>query len=507
MRPGEMLANRYRLDDRIDGGAMGDVWRGHDTRLDRVVAIKLLHAGLSGNATFRTRFQQEARAVAALQAPNVVSLYDYGEEETSEGTVSYLIMEMVKGRSLANILTERGTIGAADTLHIIAAAADGLQAAHQAGLVHRDVKPGNMLIDDRGNVKLVDFGIARARGEAGLTETGMVMGTVAYSSPEQLYDQNLTGAADLYSLGVVAYECLAGRPPFGSSNPGAVINGHLHQAPPPLPQNVPQPVCDLVERSLAKDPNRRWRSAEEMAQAFRDVATGGRSTAVMAPQVPPPPPPADATRRMPAAAAAAVRPPVEPRPPRGWETGATPQPEEPRKSNTGMIVLGVITVLVVLVAIGVVWTMNDTSQTTADDGATTAAEDATPDEESEPAEDEQSTEPGSDDDGSDEESQIKSVPSLQGKTSEEAIALLNDRGFYHYEYTYDITQGATCRITDQNPPANTEAGPDTTIQYTIAGEQTACENGGVGGDDGTGGGEGPGGEGPGNDTGGGNQNP
>ncbi|MGH8793760.1 MAG: serine/threonine-protein kinase, partial [Stackebrandtia sp.] len=243
MRPGDMVAGRYRIDDHLDGGGMGDVYRGHDTRLDRVVAIKLLHSGLSGNARFRTRFQQEARAVAALQTPGIVSLYDYGEDETPEGTVSYLIMELVKGQSLSSILREQGALHHDDTMKIVASAAEALHAAHEAGIIHRDVKPANMLIDDNGNAKLVDFGIARAKGEAGLTETGMVMGTVAYTSPEQLQDSNLTGLADVYSLGVVAYECLAGQPPFSSSNTGAAITGHLHKDPPPLPPHVPLPVA------------------------------------------------------------------------------------------------------------------------------------------------------------------------------------------------------------------------------------------------------------------------
>ena len=259
---------------------MGEVWKGHDTRLGRSVAIKILHAGLSSNDKFRTRFQLEARAVAALQSPGIVALYDYGEETGDDGLVSYLVMELVRGRSLADILRDRGTLPPAEVMKIVATAADALETAHRADIIHRDIKPANLLVDEDGTVKIVDFGIASARGASGLTETGTVMGTLAYASPEQLNGSELTGATDLYSLGVVAYEALMGQPPFVSDTPVAVMNGHMTQAPPPLSRDIPAGVAQVVLQALQKDPQARYGSAAAMARSAREgrVVTGGIPT-------------------------------------------------------------------------------------------------------------------------------------------------------------------------------------------------------------------------------------
>ena len=279
MQSGTLVAGRYRLDERLAAGGMGEVWKGTDTRLQREVAIKILHAGLSGNDKFRTRFQLEARAVAALQSPGIVGLYDYGEETTDDdGVVSYLIMELVRGRSLAEILRDRGTLPPAEVMQIVSTAADALETAHRNDIIHRDIKPANLLVDEEtGATKIVDFGISAARGASGLTETGTVMGTLAYASPEQLNGAELTGASDLYSLGIVAYEALMGRPPFVSDTPVAVMNGHMTQAPPPLSREIPAGVAQVVLQSLQKDPHARYTSAAEMARSAREgrVVTGG----------------------------------------------------------------------------------------------------------------------------------------------------------------------------------------------------------------------------------------
>ncbi|HEY1093482.1 MAG TPA: serine/threonine-protein kinase [Glycomyces sp.] len=278
MQSGTLVAGRYRLDERIAAGGMGEVWKGTDTRLGRAVAIKILHAGLSSNDKFRTRFQLEARAVAALQSPGIVALYDYGEETNDDGEVSYLIMELVRGRSLAEILRDRGPLPPAEVMQIVAAAADALETAHRHDIIHRDIKPANLLVDEEtGAAKIVDFGISAARGASGLTETGTVMGTLAYASPEQLNGAELTGASDLYSLGIVAYEMLMGRPPFVSDTPVAVMNGHMTQAPPPLSRDIPAGVAQVVLQALQKDPRARYTSAAEMARSAREgrVVTGG----------------------------------------------------------------------------------------------------------------------------------------------------------------------------------------------------------------------------------------
>ncbi|WP_307788971.1 serine/threonine-protein kinase [Glycomyces salinus] len=278
MQSGTEVAGRYRLDERLAAGGMGEVWKGFDTRLGRSVAIKILHAGLSDNDKFRARFQLEARAVAALQSPGIVALYDYGEEESEDGTLAYLVMELVTGRSLAEILRERGPLPPAEVMRIVSTAADALEVAHRADIIHRDIKPANLLVDEEtGAVKIVDFGIAAARGASGLTETGTVMGTLAYASPEQLNGQEATGATDLYSLGVVAYEALMGQPPFVSDTPVAVMSGHMHQAPPPLNRDIPPGVAQVVLQALQKDPGARYTSAADMARSAREgrVVTGG----------------------------------------------------------------------------------------------------------------------------------------------------------------------------------------------------------------------------------------
>lgn len=273
MRIGDLLGDRYRLDEFVDGGAMGEVWRATDTRLNRTVAVKVLHASLSGSRAFRRRFESEARSAAALRAPGVVNVYDFGEDESGDGaSKSFLVMEFVDGRPLSAIIADSGRLSPGDVMALTAKVAMALDAAHRAGVIHRDIKPGNILLTEDGTVKVVDFGIARAQGEAGLTSTGQVMGTVAYVSPEQLYDEELTGASDIYSLGVVAYECLSGRKPFNADAPAAVIRAQLHETPPPLPASVPNIVSEVVMKCLAKDAGERWADGAELAKRCKVLA-------------------------------------------------------------------------------------------------------------------------------------------------------------------------------------------------------------------------------------------
>ena len=269
-----MLGRRYRLEARVAGGGMGEVWRGHDSRLDRVVAVKILHASLAAKATFRRRFLSEAHALAQLQVPGVVDLYDYGEDHDQSGNrMCYLVMEYVEGDSLADLLVEQGRLDHLRTMSIIAQAAQALHNAHRAAVIHRDVKPENILVDHDGRVTLVDFGIALAGGDSGLTATGVIMGTVSYVSPEQLRNQDASPASDIYALGVVAYECLAGRRPFLGDSPAAIIAGHLHEIPARLPDEVPEQLATVLDRALTKDPTKRWRNAAEFASACRAAAT------------------------------------------------------------------------------------------------------------------------------------------------------------------------------------------------------------------------------------------
>ena len=261
-----LLAGRYRLTDRIAAGGMGEVWRGEDVLLNRAVAVKLLPTGRAGDESFLARFRAEARYAASLSHPGIARVYDYGESAEFGG--AYLILELVNGEPLSAILARAGRLSPDPTLDIIGQAARALDAAHQAGIVHRDIKPGNLLVAGGGTTKITDFGIAtavRAAQASHLTETGMVMGTAMYVSPEQATGAPVDASSDIYSLGVVAYECLAGHVPFTASEPLAIAFAHKHAPVPALPPDVPQPVANLVYDMLAKTPAGRPASARAVA--------------------------------------------------------------------------------------------------------------------------------------------------------------------------------------------------------------------------------------------------
>ncbi|HZE37275.1 MAG TPA: serine/threonine-protein kinase [Stackebrandtia sp.] len=289
MDAGQVLHQRYRLIGRIASGGMGEVWRAEDQVLHRTVAIKILHAALAADPQFQQRFIQEARALASLNAPGLIDLYDARSEPGPDGVpLSYLVMELVNAPPLSAVLAERGRLDPATVMDILRQCATALQAAHGAGIVHRDIKPANILLADDGTVTVIDFGIARRGGNAALTRAGSVIGTVEYASPEQLRGESLTGSSDLYSLGVVGYECLTGLPPFHGDTAG-VIAAQLNREPPPLPDAVPASVRDVVTRALAKEPSRRFGSASDLASACAAAASGTRVMPIghAVPPVPP----------------------------------------------------------------------------------------------------------------------------------------------------------------------------------------------------------------------------
>lgn len=283
MRPtsGLTFGGRYQLLSRIAIGGMGEVWQATDLVIGRTVAIKILKDEYMGDPGFLERFRAEARHAALVNHEGIANVYDYGEEEGS----AYLVMELVPGEALSTILERERVLPADQVLDIVAQTASALHAAHQAGLVHRDIKPGNLLITPDRRVKITDFGIARIADQVPLTATGQVMGTVQYLSPEQASGHPASPSTDIYSLGIVAYEALAGRRPFTGESQVAIAMAQINEAPPELPVTVAEPVRNLVFASIAKKPAERPASAQAFAraaQALRRGDVGGAAAIVPA---------------------------------------------------------------------------------------------------------------------------------------------------------------------------------------------------------------------------------
>jgi len=272
MRPstGQVFGSRYELVSRITIGGMGEVWKANDTVIGRTVAIKILKEEYLGDPGFRERFRAEARHAALVNHEGIANVFDYGEEDGS----AYLVMELVPGEALSTILEREKILPATRVLHIVAQTAAALHAAHQAGLVHRDIKPGNLLITPDGAVKITDFGIARLADQVPLTATGQVMGTVQYLAPEQAGGKPASPATDVYSLGIVAYEALAGKRPFRGESQVAIAMAQIKEAPPELPGSIPEPVRTLVMACMSKKPEGRPASAHDLAQAALALARG-----------------------------------------------------------------------------------------------------------------------------------------------------------------------------------------------------------------------------------------
>ena len=277
MRPvaGVTFGGRYELSSRIAIGGMGEVWKATDSIIGRTVAIKILKDEYMGDPGFLERFRAEARHAALVNHEGIANVFDYGEEQGS----AYIVMELVPGEPLSTIIEREGRLPADRVLGIVAQTATALQAAHDAGLVHRDIKPGNLLITPEGRVKITDFGIARIADQVPLTATGQVMGTVQYLAPEQASGHTATPSTDLYSLGIVAYECLAGKRPFTGESQVAIAMAQINDAPPALPADVPAPVQRLVLACLAKDPVERPQTAAKLAQAATALHRGNLALA------------------------------------------------------------------------------------------------------------------------------------------------------------------------------------------------------------------------------------
>jgi serine/threonine-protein kinase len=280
MRPtqGVSFGGRYELISRIAIGGMGEVWEATDHVIGRTVAIKILKDEYMGDPGFLERFRAEARHAALVNHEGIASVFDYGEENGS----AFLVMELVPGEALSTILERENKLPAERTLDIVAQTASALQAAHAAGLVHRDIKPGNLLITPDGRVKITDFGIARIADQVPLTATGQVMGTVQYLSPEQASGHPASPATDIYSLGIVAYEALAGRRPFTGESQVAIAMAQINEQPPPLSDEIPEPVRNLVLAMIAKKPDDRPASAAVVARAANALRRGDVAAAASA---------------------------------------------------------------------------------------------------------------------------------------------------------------------------------------------------------------------------------
>jgi eukaryotic-like serine/threonine-protein kinase len=435
-----LLGGRYQVGELLGYGGMAEVHRGRDLRLGRDVAIKMLRTDLARDATFQERFRREAQNSAALNHPAIVAVYDTGEEMSSTGEkLPFIVMEFVSGRTLKEVLGQEGRLQQRRALEITADICAALEFSHRHGIIHRDIKPGNVMITPNGQVKVMDFGIARAlaSGATTMTQTSAVIGTAQYLSPEQARGEAVDARSDVYAAGCVLFELLAGHPPFVGDSPVSVAYQHVREeprAPSSINREVTPDVDAIVLKALAKNPLNRYQSAQEMrADALRAVA--GRpvlatpvmtEAETMAMQGPP-------QRQWQPQAATTLQRPVPP--------GAMPPgPPERRSSSWVMAVLAALGVLVVVV-LGVALAMarnNDNNKpgTTNTTTTTTVAK--------------------------------VDMPDLSNKTDNEAQRALNQLGLTHFQ-AQSPTTGPNCdgTVVAQNPPARTSIPVDTQVTYQL----------------------------------------
>jgi eukaryotic-like serine/threonine-protein kinase len=283
-----LLGGRYELDGVVGRGGMAEVYRARDIRLDRIVAIKTLRADLARDQTFQARFRREAQSAASLNHPSIVAVYDTGEDMTTGVPVPYIVMEFVDGRTVRDLLQEGHRLLPERSLEIIDGVLRALEYSHQAGIVHRDIKPGNVMVTRNGDIKVMDFGIARAMSDAQatMTQTAQVIGTAQYLSPEQARGDRVDARSDLYSAGCLLYELLTGRPPFTGDSPVAIAYQHVRENPIPpsrIDPDIPPWADAIVLKAMAKSPADRYQSAADMRADIQRAASGMQVAAVPPP--------------------------------------------------------------------------------------------------------------------------------------------------------------------------------------------------------------------------------
>ncbi len=369
LTPGLMLASRYRLTSRIAIGGMGEVWAATDRTLGRSVAVKILRPELTSDPEFVDRFRVEAQITASLNNSGIAAVYDYGETASHPDgpkDTAFLVMELVSGEPLSAVLVRSPRIPLDRVLDMLEQSGRALQEAHARGLVHRDIKPGNILITPAGQVKITDFGIAKVAHQVPVTKSGLVMGTAQYLAPEQASGGEARPASDVYALAIVGFECLAGYRPFTGDNPVVVAMAQIRNEPPPLPPDVPQTVVELIRHALIKDPNLRYPNGEAFANAIAAVRAGFApppTGAFVMPLLSPPRTamfPVMATSPAPAPIAAPSPPITRGAPPRSAPMAAPSQPlGAPRRQPTlrprrytGVAVLLALLVLALAAAVG-----------------------------------------------------------------------------------------------------------------------------------------------------------
>jgi serine/threonine-protein kinase len=353
--------HRYRLDARHATGGMGEVWRATDTALGREVAVKVLKSEYADDPLFRSRFETEARHAASLHHPGVASVYDVGESASlgaADGSGiprPFLVKEFVEGEPLSALLRSGRPLDPEVVRDLMTQTAEALGAAHRAGIVHRDVKPANLIITPDRHVKITDFGIARASDGLGLTGTGQVMGTPQYLSPEQARGSTATPASDVYSLGVVAFECLVGHRPFDADSPVATALAHLNDPVPDLPRSVPADLAAVVRRAMAKEPEQRFADGDALAAALRNPAAAAATAYV--PPVAAPLPQTQPTQ---------VLPPVPPVAPAATQA-ADESPDGRRRPWLVVLLVAALVAAIVLIAVLVATANNGNDEPTASD--------------------------------------------------------------------------------------------------------------------------------------------